>query len=271
MSRPQRICAYCTKPGQSTEHIFGKRFANVLPTLSDIADHTVSRVIETPNGPKRITEAGPRPSASFRKISNRCACTRCNTGWMKDVHNRAASYLLKLAKLEWWDISDEERIAIAAYATLVTMSYEYCDLGSMVTNQWERTYLMENKEPPPDWIVNIGAYGLGRWTDQMNHKGLFIGNIKDICTYKQDCTSVIRPNKNIHNTVFTFGHILFHTASNKSNFSIDLNKYSSDLHLQTLYPLGNGVLTKPKALHSDTDVDLVAHGIEQVAYAFRGY
>src|SRR3569623_507482 len=117
MSRPQRLCAYCSQPGTTKEHFWGKWSKKYLPHVTPRTTHYVSQNSRGPSG-EVVSASGKgaldRPG-DIRAQTLKVVCEDCNTRWMKAVNERAEPSLGRLAKGDWWGMSGPERAAVAAW------------------------------------------------------------------------------------------------------------------------------------------------------------
>ena len=156
---------------------------------------------------------------------------------MKTLQEKAIPILVRLAAGEWWELSAAEKMSLAAWATMFTMTWEYADTNTISTPQHERTYLMETGTPPAHWWIGIAEFGGVEWEYRAAHHG---GYLKPP-PYDQNAS----PRLNFQVTTFTFGKLLLQTYSNRSDFHINIADYFRRLGLQATYPLNFSVIRKP--------------------------
>lgn len=231
-------CAYCGKSAKLTkEHIWGKWSTKYLGPPIRGGAHLVR--LNTPEV-KKGAQDGRGPS---RSRTLRIACASCNSGWMKDVNDRAKPTLVRLAKGEWWDLSPYERQSIAAWATLFTMSYEHADLATMATLPAERLKFSINHHPPAHWSVGIARYnGDGYYEDSIQHTGFMTKE----------------PVMDLQTTTFLFGKIIFHTYSSRSAI---FPRWWKRFNLEKIWPIGYFPVIPPDPI-DDSGFIALAHFTE---------
>jgi len=250
MSRPQALCGYCGKPGRSKEHHWGRWSRKLIPHRNPYALHKLSGVNKEGNA---YSSSKKRPG-DMRDQSIKMPCRACNMGWMKAVNEAAEPVLARFSAGDWYEINDEEKRALAAWATMFTMTYEYIDHATIAASQYERDYVRENAIPPENWYVMIALYDVGYWTDATLHSGLWV-------TPPEYDPSLAPMNTQI--TTSTFGKLLFHTFSTRADFDMNVGEYAFRLGLQTVWPLNGTRIRKPDRPHTDAEAHLIAYGLKE--------
>ncbi len=266
MSRPQKLCAYCSKPGTTKEHYWGKWSRKYLPHVNRYTQHTVSRIsgMASPDHPIVMVGQGSqnRPG-DLRAQTLKIVCTACNTRWMKAVNEAAEPHLVRLAEGEWWALTPTEKTQVAAWATMFSMTYEFADRFTLASTQAERDYLRENREPPPNWTIWIGSYGEGDWTHQCNHHAARAELNPSATVISEEPDVRISPNMNCQITVFTFGHLLIVTFSHRIRSPVRADAFGAVFGLQTIWPTGFGAVGKPIRHHTDSEIEAIAFGLSR--------
>lgn len=181
--------------------------------------------------------------------------------WMKAIGERAEPILARLQAGDWWDLSADERTALAAWSTMFTMTYEFADLGTQITPPEERLYLMQNSCPPPNWKVWVAEIQVGTvWhAGVTHHKALYAGPASEVKT------------GNIQTTTFTFGKLLIHTFSTTAKLDFKTTEYGNRLGLQSLWPISSSRIVQPTRPHTNGEAEVVAQILgEALAYFFGG-
>ncbi|MBN8845367.1 MAG: hypothetical protein J0H88_19185 [Sphingomonadales bacterium] len=165
---------------------------------------------------------------------------------MRELHERAAPILLRLAKSEWWPLNDAERTAVAAYFALVSMMWQLADRETMASTASERKYIMEKGVPPSNWIVCIGECKGQDWSEEIMYTGF------------QFDSGFENSKANCHQFVSTFGGMAFSTFSFPTaafaGFSFAVSGILNEFALQKIWPLGGAVIGTPKRSLSDREM-----------------
>lgn len=256
MSRPQSVCSFCQKPGNSKEHYWGQWTKKHIPSQSERVIHTLRRPFGvSPNTFGQAVFEGPMSrQGEFRGQQIKGVCEPCNNGWMRLIHERAKPHLLRLAAADWWPLSDEERVSVAAYFTLVSMMWQLADRQTMATNQVERTGLMTTRMPPSNWVVLIAEHEEKAWTEKLLHTGFNVDPPDD---------DYARLTPNSHTLVSTFGKTVFNTLSMGAD-SLDVLRDMTDnltknLGFQMIWPLGGDEIQQPARPHTDEEIQRIAN------------
>ncbi len=60
----------------------------------------------------------------------------------------------------WAPLNEKDQSALAAWATMFTMVYEYADPATVAVTQEHRDYFMRHRMAPPGWTVWVGKVDL---------------------------------------------------------------------------------------------------------------
>jgi hypothetical protein len=143
----------------SKEHVFSNWINDVLPP-----DGTHIRVrtsgfdaaggIRDPFHDATKYRQGSPPNAKARVV-----CEQCNSGWMGAIQDRTKPVLVPLIEGKGASIGAEAQAAISTWITMVSMTAEYLfETPKPAIPEADRSYLMQNAEPPKDWQIWIGYY-----------------------------------------------------------------------------------------------------------------
>jgi len=181
------------------------------------------------------------------------ACIDCNTLWMSGIQGRTSSIALPFVRGEFPYLREARRTQLATWATMVTMNLEYWDRETVQVPQVQRTALMRDLAPPPNWYVGITRYAGTRLDGAFYHRAMRV--ILD----ELDGPEAISDAHDAQATVFALGKTLFHTfsVSSAEGFSAAIEDpltYGSAFGLRTIWPIDGGNIQA--ALHPYTDPDV---------------
>jgi hypothetical protein len=264
MTQPRKQCAYCSNYGVTKEHYWGRWSAKYIPRQAgDTNDHIVTRV--TSVAERQVAAVAKKGrglrQGSIQSQQLRVVCGQCNNGWMKQTNLAAEPMLARLAKKEKFPTGRKDQNALASWIAMFSMTYEFADHWSLATPQSEREHLREHGLPPSNWAVWIGAYGEGRWTNQLNHKGAYIKPSDQGRSPEFDVR--IAPNMNTQMTVFTFGSLLIAAFSTRVSDCLDIDSFTKMTGLRRIWPTPLGPGTRSLRTFNDTEVDYIAHWINE--------
>jgi hypothetical protein len=200
-------CIFCGEFAHLTkEHIWGDWIRAYVP--ADANKHSIRDVEIIKGGtPDKITITNRTGSAigSRRKI----VCATCNNTWMSRLQNKAKPYLIPLLEGRQTALGVEAFKAIAAWATMVTMTAEYQlnSAGKIAVSQDDRALLKKTEGPIPEWFVWIGHYRGGKWRHQWTHTSLPIVGGEQL----PSADFVYTPLPNTQTTTFVVGELYVHT------------------------------------------------------------
>jgi len=234
MSRPQNKCVYCGAFGVTKEHIWGQWSRKtayyqliVLPLRPNFA-HRVRRPLTENKEQLGSLEEGPgQRNGCPRSVSLKIACRQCNGGWMKEIAESAAPILKRTEVGQWWNMSTNERQAIAAWATMFFMSFEFLDHESIMVNAVDRKKFSDSSEPPKNWYVWIGRY-----TDTP----LDVDVIKQARGIISDENTANEKMIPYSIQTFNFGKLLLHVICGHEQIEFDPVKYGKSINLCQIWP-----------------------------------
>jgi hypothetical protein len=189
------------------EHIWGKWIRAYVP--AGATKHTLrdTEMVKW-NSPERVSIINKPGNAIglFRKI----VCSPCNNGFMSRLQNRVRRHLIPFLDGRRTVIGETEQAAIAAWATMVTMTAEFMLDGSKLgISGAARAELMRTEKPLPDWKVWIANYRGGQWAHQWSHTSVPIIGDKQL----PNAEHVYTPLPNTQTTTFVLGRLYVHTMS----------------------------------------------------------
>ena len=251
-----KACVFCGEfRRMSKEHIWGDWVRDFIPERK--GGHTLRDVeIMKSSEPEKVSIIQRKGSAlgTFRHI----VCEPCNTQWMSRLQNNAKDYLIPLFKGDPTVLGQEACSAVAAWATMVSMTAEFMlDSGTKIgISREDRAALMTTEAPLPDWKIWVGYYDGGIWSHQWKHASLPIVGGKDLPSAEY----VYTPLPNTQTTTFVVGKLYVHTMSCGypdvvSNWQWLLNNRLRNL-LVPIWPVRPQIVTWPIHGVNDADVQL---------------
>jgi hypothetical protein len=159
MAKPPGRCIFCEQTGLTKEHVFPDWMNGVYPKgsynkLEHLRAFDPKRQADQLVGESsRIHQGGP----ANRKV--RVVCTRCNTGWLSRLQNRAKPVLIPLIQGDGCLVKVAAQRIIALWGAVIAITAEYTQpsLPHAITPQ-DRHYMWRNDNPPDDWQIWIGHY-----------------------------------------------------------------------------------------------------------------
>ncbi len=209
-------CGYCGGPGTTKEHIFGRWAVRRI----GLTPHTkVIHSVYQSSTPGPVSRPG-----SPRSLSLKIACKTCNNHWMGDIQDSARPIIERIAKGDWFQPSGEERLALARWAVLVVMSWQFAHLETMTITTSERKHYSESDSVPADWRIWIGRF---------QERGDLDGSIT------HDAYVAIDENEERHGgaiATFIIGELLIHAIKGPIEDLINIRTYSNFIPLQQIWP-----------------------------------
>lgn len=159
---PTQKCIFCDSGKPTKEHVYGKWLRDFVPASDSPTLHRTSYMglVGAEEGAflghrPRLNRNGP-PYAVQLKI----ACKACNNGWMGKLQELGGKkYLPSLIAGEWSELSFDAVTALASWATMVTMTFEFADEYTIAISQSERDQFRRTGVPPETFQVYFGLYG----------------------------------------------------------------------------------------------------------------
>lgn len=223
MSRPPSLCIYCGKAGRSKEHIWGKWLAKQLPESP--YKHTTHMVIKHQVAGIRGMPGALNRQGSPRRQQIKAPCEKCNNGWMRLMNEAASAPIIRLIGAGPGRLTEAERVAVSAWAVMVSMTSEWAAKDLVVTSQVEREYLLVNKQPPPRWAVLIGLYGGGHRVEAANHRAMVYDPLPGEAAPNAQCN------------IFTLGRLVCVTLSGAIACEPELAEFAAFHGLRAIWPL----------------------------------
>lgn len=175
MTKPQRFCIFCNRPGLSKEHVFSQWMHAYLPTDVSEYRHQVSRRFDPVTG---MTKTEKAQQGSVAKLQLRIVCEfHCNNGWISRLDEAIKPILtpLILGQPATLDVVQQRMLATWVAAKFMTAEFSYPD--DIVTPFAEREFLRVNQEPPSNWRIWISRCRAERWKTKIDRMAVNIGKL----------------------------------------------------------------------------------------------
>lgn len=204
-SRAERLCVYCGEASVTKEDFFGRGVRKLLSPTVPRRLHQGSSFAELgPDGLPVVRATLKNGAVASGKLQ--IACAKCNNEWMGGLQSNVLPVLAsRIRSPETFPPLDlDARNALAAWVTMVVMSYEFKHLPSQVVPQEHRDFLRLNRRPPPNWFISMGRYS-GSQETAISHFGFTEGAL--------DSDGHLIMTTWAQSTTFVLGNLLFHAYS----------------------------------------------------------
>ena len=163
MNPDPKSCIFCESNGVTKEHVFPNWMKKIFQR-DETTTHTFGVVDKSElHGIPRLTEVGKQGHAGTRKV--RVVCSNCNNGWLSQLEDDAKGVLEPVIQGQKIGLGLEQQKLLATWLAKSAMTAEFVRPRRDGVTQAERRYLMENKEPPANWIVWLAGYEGGDWSE----------------------------------------------------------------------------------------------------------
>lgn len=171
MSASLKRCIFCGKEGKLTyEHIFGDWILRE-GCLERTHQKYEFASISVPNpGEDRIIES--RIRAGDPLCSNvPVVCSRCNSGWMSQLQEKARPHLEPMFKGDFNLITRESQKIISRWVCMATITGEHLSRNAenVSVDASDRMYVKTNSSPPKNWRIWIAKCTPDSWPSQWCH------------------------------------------------------------------------------------------------------
>ena len=204
-----KACIFCGEFREMTrEHIWGhwiRDFVPLGPNLHHLRDVEVGARGEV------MTATTVRKAGSALALNRRIVCKPCNNTWMSRLQERARPFLVPLLRGERCALGPEAQTAIAAWATMVTMTAEFMleSAGKVGVSREDRLRLMQTEAPILEWRIWAAYHRGGVYSHGWTHTSLPIVGGEDL----PNAELVYSPLPNTQTTTFVVGELYIHTMS----------------------------------------------------------
>jgi hypothetical protein len=236
-ARGRTLCIFCGKGPVTKEHVFGRWIRKYIEANDERTKHFVlhSGSIGMKPGKLHLRQGGTVATQL------RVVCGPCNHGWMREIQEAAAHYLVPLLAGDWTAALEPSAcLAIASWFTLFSMVCEFCDRPTIGVTQAHRTEFMTTRTPPVGWTVMMGRYfdKDPRKNVGFNHFGFGIYELGDWLRMPKG----FKPESNSQITAVAMGRIVLYGLSTSSGEPVDnFGIFSQHFDLPIIWP--NNVVT----------------------------
>jgi hypothetical protein len=129
---------------------------------------------------------------------------------MSRIVTAAKPALERLVLLDWTPPTADERLAVAAWATLVTMNFEFGHKETAASAERDHRHIWQTGRPPPGWRIWIGIYRDLMPRHHHRGAGLFHPGYAG------------EPHANVQTSVFNVGLLFMQTMSSSTPL-VDFN------------------------------------------------
>jgi hypothetical protein len=92
-------------------------------------------------------------------------CKSCNETWLSALESAVKPVLVPLIAGRSGEVTFEMRRILSTWAAKTVITAEHIDSSNAVIHQTDRSWLKDNRSPPPGWHVWIATYGGRNWRD----------------------------------------------------------------------------------------------------------
>ncbi|WP_394657626.1 hypothetical protein [uncultured Novosphingobium sp.] len=147
-------CIFCDGKVSSGEHLLSEWVWKDLHDLGSPGEHLIfSPRAEAPYAVMR-GKLG-RGEHSAKKL--KCVCKPCNNEWMSRIEKTAAPVFRRIKEAPLCELSPDDRLQIARWATLKAMVLEFTGPHRTIPGE-TRERFMQDHNVPDSWIIAVGRY-----------------------------------------------------------------------------------------------------------------
>ncbi len=163
--KPKRLCAFQPSDpnapkhvGLTKQHVFGDWMNNLFGRdQRHRAKFTNYRQDASPVRIGGYKKSAIRPG-TITTMQLRVVCSDCNNGWMRALEEKARPTVEKLVRGEAVVLDAQAQLAVAAWATQVSIISEYYSEEGQIVSQDQRDQFRLTGVPSSGWTVWIGYY-----------------------------------------------------------------------------------------------------------------
>ena len=255
MSRPPNLCAYCQQPGKRSKEHFWGRWSRELQIDEGIGTRhytTYQNSLELQNQDKLparnkgvLNGQGNPAARSLKKV-----CKSCNSTWMSVIGNAAKIAATQFIKNRPNSLTPAEQISLARWACLFVMTYEFADIETLTTPQWERDWIRINSDPPVTWRIWV-ARGDTTFCTKTFHASVSyyaMGKLE----YAQS-------------TVFGLNNLIIQTFSTRLPVDAAFDKNITSLGYSRIWPISDQLVNRTRKL---TGLEIESNHLNTFQLAF---
>lgn len=144
----------------SREHIWSEWTYQFVPKTPN-GTHVKFAADTFPHNPRLVESYNSKTyQGDVNTIKLNVVCeTKCNTGWMSKLEERAKPILIPLLLGEPTVLTKDRQTVLAAWSAMKLMVCEHHEVTNVTSTQEHRTYLMETQRAPDFWGIWIGHHG----------------------------------------------------------------------------------------------------------------
>lgn len=195
MTRPQRYCIFCNRPGLTRTHIWPEW----LHQLIQPGAHTLEEVSHEGDDPSAYRSRTLQGSI-FRQRPKLC-CAKCNGGWMARFENEMVKFAKPL--FTSWEtravLNPHQQRVLAVWITLICVLAEFIDHRNRITTpEAERKFIKARRVPPDTWAIVACSSNSELWRAKYRHIPLDLRDFSSIHEYFGEMAS-----RRVNNTQIT--------------------------------------------------------------------
>jgi hypothetical protein len=212
---PKR-CIFCGSGKLSREHFWPEWAAPILPNGRNLNYYDFAERYDRFTGKRSITKHYRRQGPVITKRL-RVVCGDCNSDWMNRQETAVRPILTPMATGGRLNLTAEAQLILARWITMKAVTAEHNIIVEVVTEQPERTALMEHGSIPDGMQIWIFRCGLGLWRSRYYREAVHLS---------LSARSKDTDRKNSQTVTFGFGDVLvtmFYTRVPGINIEIDFD------------------------------------------------
>ena len=223
-------CIFCGSAEKLTrEHIWPNWLRAYVPRV-EIDGRKNRHLMRTSDGEIREGKLNRPGHTAAQRLQ--VVCRRCNNGWMSELQEAAKRVIVPLLSGDWANLDTTAQGILARWSIMFSMVFEHCRPSTTAIPQAHRTYLMESKDVPPDWVVWIGRCTFGVSNPNSNHhRGqIFVPPSKPADPPEVFC---------FQSTGFTVGPLFFQTlmlTPSSAPYRFYADAFATEFDLRVIHP-----------------------------------
>lgn len=169
-----QICAFCDNVANSDEHFLGNWLNKIFPRLPN--QKSIQRSASVIGGvgkPPRVDRVkATLKNGTATTRSKRIVCADCNNDWMSQIQDAAIQPMTKMILDSDFVVTAEDRFALARWATMVSMTFEFDDISTLAIPRSQRVQFKEQRKPFEEgWQIWAGMHVGEDWDCRIEHTG----------------------------------------------------------------------------------------------------
>ena len=266
MSKAQKLCIFCGKPGVTKEHVWPAWLLPYLPR--DAVNH---ELLDETHYRTHVERAVRRHAGAPHSGTLRIVCRSCNNGWMSILQNEAKPILLPLVLGEPRTLFRKDQTILAAWMSMFAMVAEFRSKTErrVAVTPDQRRYLMDHRHPPAHWKIWIGHF------QRAQLKGVYFHNVLPIHKVlgEEPTTADGYPLPNTQTTSMVAGKLFAHMISSAGPGIVERQRITTAPVVQ-LWPIKRSPLGQLRTSLTDDEVEKISmaffRGAERRANAPEG-